>query len=73
MNAFECVVVNEYGAILAETAGWTAQDAQYNAVGKLGPDWKEKGCCICQLVPVPIIGTPSGYWFDEKRKLSPHP
>lgn len=67
MNAYEYAVINEYGAILPETAGWTAQDCEYNAVGKIGPDWQSKGCCICQIVPMPVVGKPAGYWSSPGR------
>lgn len=68
MNAYQYFVVNEYGAIMTETAADTAQACEYNAVGLFGQDWQSKGCCICQLVPMPIIGKPAGYWFSAERE-----
>ena len=68
MNAYEYVAVNEYGALLANTANCTAQGCEYNVVGLFGKDWRGMGICICQMVPVPVMGKPTGYWLNDSRK-----
>lgn len=69
MNAYECALINEYGAILPETVGCTPQDTEQKVIQIIGIDWKNKGCCICQLIPIPVIGKPFGYWLDDTRKI----
>lgn len=71
MNAYEFAVVNEYGAILENTIAWTAQACEYNAVGIFGPDWRDKGLCICQIIPTPVIGKAKGCWHDDTRAVKP--
>lgn len=68
MNVYEYVAINEYGALLAGTENCTAQGCEYNVVGLFGQDWRSKGICICQMVPVPVAGQPAGYWLNESRK-----
>lgn len=68
MNAYQYVAVNEYGACLMDTLGFTPEESETKFKDSFKRVSAELGCCIVQLVPVPVLGKPQGYWLSKDRE-----